>query len=111
MEGPDAAKWKTAAEKEITQIMAHETWQVTELPAGAKPIGCKWVFRIKSDGTYKARLVAMGFTQKAGIDFQATFSPVMNLKSLRLLLSLAAALDLDTLQMDVDNAYLNELNV
>ena len=57
--------------------------------------------------TFNARLVAKGFTQKEGIDYEETFSPVAMLKSIRILLSIAACLDYEIWQMDVKTAFLN----
>ena len=69
------------------------TWDLVDLPFGKYAIGCKWVYKIKtsSDGTvdlYKARLVAMGFTQEYEIDYEETFAPVARLSSVRTLISI-----------------------
>ena len=83
-----------------------------DLPVNIKPIGCKWVYKRKRgpDGrveTFKARLVAKGYAQKEGIDYEETFSLVAMLKSIRILLSIAAHLDYEIWQMDVKTAFLN----
>jgi len=77
-----------------------------------KPIGCKWLFKSKRDSNgnverYKARLVAKGFTQKEGIDFKETFSPVPSKDSFRTIMALVAHYDLELRQMDVKTAFLN----
>jgi len=82
------------------------------LPKGAKPIGCKWIFkkRYHPDGSidkYKARLVAKGFTKKHNIDYFDTFAPVARISSSRVLIALAATHKLVIHQMNVKTTFLN----
>lgn len=105
-------KWKAAVDEEVRALEKNGTWEITDLPRGKKPVGCKWIFTVKykTDGNvdrYKARLVAKGFTQSYGIDYQETFAPVAKLNTVRVLLSLAANLDWSLHQLDVKNAFLN----
>ena len=77
-----------------------------------KPIGCKWTFKTKGNSKanverYKARLVAKGFTQKEGIDYKETLSPVSSNGSFRIIMALVAHYDLELHQMDVKTAFLN----
>lgn len=80
---------------ELDALEANHTWTIIPRPMDKKTVGCKWVYKAKynADGSLdrcKARLVAQGFTQQAGIDFLDTFSPMAKLTSIRILLSLAA---------------------
>ena len=108
----DVEFWKKAMNQEMESMYSNKVWELVEAPNGVKPIGCKWIYKRKRgvDGrveTFKARLVAKGFTQKEGIDYEETFSPVAMLKSIRILLSIAAVLDYEIWQMDVKTAFLN----
>ena len=112
MRRPDAAQWSAAVESELGNLTGKGTWEEAVLPAGRKVIGCKWVLKTKTDADgnvikYKARLVAQGFSQQPGIDFEETFAPVGRSTSLRILLTLAAAHNLEIHQADVEGAYLN----
>ena len=97
---------------ELASIEANKTCTLTDLPAGHKPIGLKWVFKLKRDADgnvmkHKARLVAKGYVQKPGIDFDEVFAPVARLDSVRLLLAIAAQKKWEVHHMDVKTAFLN----
>ena len=112
LEDVDVQEWQKAMDREMESMYSNSVWSLVEAPKGVKPIGCKWIYKRKrgSDGkveTFKARLVAKGYTQKEGIDYEETFSPVAMLKSIRILLAVAASLDYEIWQMDVKTAFLN----
>ena len=99
-------------EEELKSMDQNQVWDLVELPKGCKRVRCKWVFKTKRDSIgnierYKARLVAKGFTQKDGIDYKETFSPVSKKDSLRIIMALVAHYDLELHQMDVKTAFLN----
>ena len=104
-----ADEWRAACQYEIDALAKNRTWDLVDLPTGRKAVKSKWVFKRKADGRFRARLVAKGFTQIQGIDYDETFSPVARFESLRLLLALAALSDWEIHQMDVKSAFLNGL--
>jgi hypothetical protein len=112
MEGPESEKWLEAMKSEIGSMYDNKVWTLMEIPEGRKAVENKWIFKKKTDAdgnvtVYKARLVAKGFRQVHGIDYDETFSPVAMLKSIRVLLALAAYYDYEIWQMDVKTAFLN----
>ena len=93
-------------------IYSKQVWLLVDPPDGVKPIGCKWVYKRKRgvDGkveTFKAWLVAKGYTKKEGFDYENTFLLVAIIKSIRIPLSIAAHMDYEIWQMDVKIAFLN----
>ena len=97
---------------EIQSMYDNQVWTLIDPLEGLKTIGCKWVFKEKTDmdgnvHTFKARLVAKGFKQIHGIDYDETFSPVAMLKYIRILLAIAAYYDYEIWQMDVKITFLN----
>ncbi|KAJ0493280.1 putative RNA-directed DNA polymerase [Helianthus annuus] len=105
------SNWVNAMNEELSALHSNNTWSVVDLPKGRKPIGCKWIFRVKykSNGEverYKARLVAKGFNQREGIDFDETFSPVVKMVTVTCIVSLSVQNDWPLYQLDVNNAFL-----
>src|SRR5712672_2643424 len=82
MRGADAEEWTDTCHYEMDALSKNDTWELVELPAGRKAIKPKWVFKLKIDGRYRARVVAKGFTQIPDIDYDETFSPVACFESL-----------------------------
>ena len=108
----DKSKWQEAMKKELDSLHANEVWDLVELPEHRKTVGSKWVFKVKvsTDGQverHKARLVAQGYTQRYGFDYDETFCPVVRSESVRTVIALAAHSELKLHQMDVTTAFLN----
>jgi hypothetical protein len=104
--------WREAMLDEMTSIEANGTWELVNPPLHQRPIGLKWVYKIKRDASgiivkYKARLVAKGYVQRQGIDYEKVFAPVARLETVRLLLALAASEGWPVHHMDVRSAFLN----
>ncbi|KAE8674537.1 hypothetical protein F3Y22_tig00111745pilonHSYRG00059 [Hibiscus syriacus] len=109
----DASLWMMVMQEEIEALHKNNTWDLVPLPQGRKPIGNKWVFKIKRNGDdqverYRARLVVKGYAQKEGIDFNEIFSPVVRLTTVRVVLAMCATLNLHLEQLDVKTAFLHE---
>ncbi|GJW40924.1 retrovirus-related pol polyprotein from transposon TNT 1-94 [Tanacetum coccineum] len=99
-------------QEELNQFVANDVWDLVPLPMSQSVIGTKWVFRNKLDengivSRNKARLVAQGYNQQEGIDYDETYAPVARLESIRILLAIAYANDFKLYQMDVKSAFLN----
>nr|GEW47251.1 zinc finger, CCHC-type [Tanacetum cinerariifolium] len=112
MQSQDAAFWKEAIDDEIGFIIENNTWVLSDLPLGCKPLGCKWIFKrkMKVDETIdklRARLVIQGFRQKEGIDYFDAYAPVARITTIRLLLALVAIHNLVIHQTDVKTTFLN----
>lgn len=99
-------------EDEMKSIRDNETWSLVELPPGHHAIGLKCVYKVKRDENggiikYKARLIAKGYVQRLGVDFEEVFAPVAPLESVRLLLTITAHYGWGVHHMDVKSAFLN----
>jgi hypothetical protein len=98
MMDPDSEKWQSAMRSEIYSMDDYQVWNMVDPPDGVKPIECKWIYKKKRDmdgnvHIHKARLVAKGFRHVHGVDYDETFSPVVMLKSIRIILAIAAYFD------------------
>ncbi|SOV06716.1 uncharacterized protein UDID_17592 [Ustilago sp. UG-2017a] len=112
MKGEDAQLWKEAIRKELEGLEAMGTWEVVHQPPGVPLVDSKVVLRLKLDADgvpvkHKVRLVARGFTQREGIDYQETFSPVAPLGAIRAILALAVQNNWEVHALDITMAYLN----
>ena len=95
--------------KEFNDFERHQVWRkikVKDVPEGRKLVGYKWVYKLKRNGVYRSRLVALGYTQIPGVDFTDNFSPVVHDVTLRTALILWIVLGLDVDQIDVESAFL-----
>ena len=99
----DSATSHLAMESEMHSIRANKTWDLVELPKNQRALPCKWVYRLKemfvsTNPNYKVRLVAKGFRQEYGVDFDKIFSPVVKMTTLHFMLGVVAADNLELIQ-------------
>ncbi|GJY55064.1 retrotransposon protein, putative, ty1-copia subclass [Tanacetum coccineum] len=109
---PESKKWLDAMNVEMQSMKDNDVWVLVELLPNARTVGSKWLFKKKTDMDgaiyiFKARLVAKGFTQTYGVDYEETFSPVADIRAIRILIAIAAYYDYEIWQMDVKTAFLN----
>ena len=107
---PESEKWKAAIQDEYNSIIENKTWEIVPLPKNRKAIKGKWVLDFKpahkgAAARYKARFVACGYAQLYGIDYFATYSPVVKHYFIRLL-AIAAAKDLEMVYLDIKTTFL-----
>ena len=99
-------------EAEMRSLRRNDVWELVALPENRQVVGSKWVYKVKVDGDgqverYKARLVAQGYTQRKGADYDETFSPVVRMESLRTVVGMAVRNGMRLHQLDVTTAFLN----
>ena len=112
MRSDHSSKWLEAMEDEIKSMNANKVWDLEIIHKGAKTVGYKWVYKIKLDSQrnierYKVQLMSKGFTQREGIYYNETFSPVSCKDSFKITMTLVAHYDLELHQMDVKATFLN----
>lgn len=110
--GTNAQEWKQAMEEEMNSLKTSKVWELVEVPKNSTIVENKWVYKLKTDTNgniqkFRARLVAKGFSQREGIDFNETFSPVVRFDSIRILLTVIVQENLVLKQFDVKTAFLN----
>ncbi|BES92275.1 Hydra magnipapillata [Nesidiocoris tenuis] len=107
-----SGEWRAAIRKEFNSLLQNGTWVMEKRPKDKNVVGCRLILcnKFKANGELdrrKARLVARGFTQEYGVDYNETYAPVSRLSSLRMIMALAVQHDMEIIQMDVETAYLN----
>ena len=105
-------QWVTTMDAEFQSLKKQATWYLVPLPPHKNVVTCKWVYKLRrhSDGSiarYKARLVARGYLQQYGMDYDETFSPVVKPATVRILLALVVQFGWELQQLDVSNAFLH----
>ena len=109
----DWDKWNASMKEEKDSLDKNHTWDIVERPLRQRVIGCKWIHKLKEgipdieDPRYKSRLVAKGFTQVEGIEYNEIFAPVVKDVSIRIIMSYVVNVDAELEQMDVKTAFLH----
>ncbi|GKU96667.1 hypothetical protein SLEP1_g9878 [Rubroshorea leprosula] len=111
-EAMENKKWCKAMDEEMEALERNQTWELVDLPKDNKVVSLKWVYKTKynSDGSvhkHKAQLVARGYMQQEGVDFDETFAPVTKFDTIRTVLALAAQYKWSVFQFDVKSTFLN----
>ena len=109
---PDSEWWKASMKKEYETLTGYNTWELVEKPPNTNIIGCRWTYHVKHDNLgqtneLKSQLVAQGFSQIPGLNFDATYSPTICFTSIQLILALTCHYNLELQHIDVKGAYLN----
>ena len=105
----ESDKWLAVSQEEFQGLTEMGIWKLVNRPDNCKTIKCRWTYILKADGQYKARLIAKGYMQVQGIDYEETFLPVARYESIQYLLAHAALLDWEIKAMDVKLAYLHRV--
>ena len=111
VESSNAKKWLGAMQDEFESLVKNGTWDLVPLPQGRKPVGSKWVYKVKEDingdvARFKARLVAQGYSQKYGEDYDQVFAPVVKQTTMRLMLTIAGSRNYYVEHFDIKTAFL-----
>nr|GFB33563.1 putative retrotransposon Ty1-copia subclass protein [Tanacetum cinerariifolium] len=109
---PGSDKWLKGMNTEMQSMKDNQVWYLVDLPSNGRIVGCKWLFKKKTDmdgnvHTFKACLVAKGFTQTYEVDYGKIFSPAADIRAIRILLAIVAFYDYKIWQMDVKTTFLN----
>ena len=112
MNSTEGLMWKKVIQSKIDSILQNHIWELVDLPPSCKPLSSKWVFKRKrkvygSIDKYKARLVIKGYRQTKGLDYFDTYSPMMRINSIKMVLTIFALRYLEIHQMDVKTTFLN----
>lgn len=112
MASQNKADWQQAMQNEYDSLIKNGVWELVDRPHNHNVIKCRWVYKVKQDtkgnfDKFKARLVARGFDQKPGVDYDQTFSPVVRHSTMRILFSLANEMNMDIDHIDVATAFLH----